>query len=104
MDVVVLDDRIQAVGRTTEVTQPATAMTIDASGTYLIPGLWDMHVHLSAYRNTAPLFIANGVTGVRAMATDGSDPCTGQMVGIEEMRGFQQQIASGALLGPRLLP
>ena len=103
MDVVVLGHRIQAVGRTTEVARPATAMTIDGSGAYLIPGLWDMHVHLCAYRNTAPLFIANGVTGVREMASDCWDPCTGQTVRIEEMRDFQQQIASGVLLGPRLL-
>ena len=53
MDVVVLGHRIQAVGRTTEVARPATAMTIDGSGAYLIPGLWDMHVHVCAYRNTA---------------------------------------------------
>jgi imidazolonepropionase-like amidohydrolase len=103
MDVVILGQRIQAVGRTTEVDRPAPAMTIDGSGAYLIPGLWDMHVHVCAYRHTAPMFIANGVTGVREMASDCWDPCTGQMVRIEEMRDFQQQIASGGVLGPRLL-
>jgi imidazolonepropionase-like amidohydrolase len=39
---------------------------IDGSGKYLIPGLWDAHVHLSkAGAISLPLFVANGVTGVR---------------------------------------
>jgi len=46
---------------------------IDASGKYLIPGLWDMRVHLAkAGENTLPLFIANGVTSVRDMGGDGA--------------------------------
>ena len=42
---------------------------VDAHGGYLIPGLWDMHIHI---HDTAelPLYIANGVTGVRLMAGD----------------------------------
>jgi predicted amidohydrolase YtcJ len=44
---------------------------IDATGKFLIPGLWDMHVHLTkAGENTLPLFIANGVTSVRDMGGD----------------------------------
>lgn len=40
----------------------------EGAGKFLIPGLWDMHVHLSkAGENTLPLFIANGVTSVRDM-------------------------------------
>jgi Amidohydrolase family len=42
---------------------------IDAHGAFLIPGLWDMHVHV---HNTIelPLYIANGVTGIRIMSGD----------------------------------
>ncbi len=41
---------------------------IDGSGKYLIPGLWDMHVHHNwNYKDTNPLLIANGITGVREM-------------------------------------
>lgn len=41
---------------------------INASGKFLIPGLWDMHVHLSMVgEESIPLFVLNGVTGVRDM-------------------------------------
>jgi len=39
---------------------------IDAHGGFLIPGLWDMHVHIQDLEDL-PLYIANGVTGVRLM-------------------------------------
>jgi amidohydrolase family protein len=39
---------------------------IDAHGAFLIPGLWDMHVHIQDLEDL-PLYIANGVTGVRMM-------------------------------------
>ena len=42
---------------------------IDASGKYLIPGLWDAHIHFSFDTDLAPympgLFLAHGVTSVR---------------------------------------
>jgi hypothetical protein len=41
---------------------------MDAHGAYLIPGLWDMHVHIHYAADELPLYIANGVTGVRIMA------------------------------------
>jgi imidazolonepropionase-like amidohydrolase len=45
---------------------PAGAKRIDGTGKYLIPGLWDMHVHW--YDESAlGLFTANGVTGIRSM-------------------------------------
>src|SRR6267142_2332946 len=47
------------------------ARVFDGRGKFVIPGLWDMHVHIpddnvgkNAY---LPLFIANGVTGIRVM-------------------------------------
>lgn len=39
---------------------------VDAHGAFLIPGLWDMHVHVQDLEDL-PLYIANGVTGVRLM-------------------------------------
>jgi hypothetical protein len=39
---------------------------VDARGKYLIPGLWDLHVHPRTFAHLFyPLFIANGVTGIR---------------------------------------
>jgi imidazolonepropionase-like amidohydrolase len=58
-------------GRITSVTQQAVAVAeavrIDATGKFLIPGLWDMHVHVSVPQISFPLFVANGITGVREM-------------------------------------
>ena len=67
MTVVVTGDRITALGKTGKVTVPKDAQVVDATGKYLIPGLWDMHVHLHGKEVLFPLFIANGVTGVRQM-------------------------------------
>jgi imidazolonepropionase-like amidohydrolase len=75
--VVVSEGRIAAVGPRQgrgAVRVRAGARVVDGKGKYLIPGLWDMHVHaLPSDRRPKtvdtffPLFVANGVTGVRDM-------------------------------------
>jgi imidazolonepropionase-like amidohydrolase len=45
MTVVITGERIAALGRTGKVEIPAGSEQIDGSGKFLIPGLWDMHVH-----------------------------------------------------------
>jgi len=80
---------------------PKAATVIDASGKFLIPGLCDMHVH--TFRNAVdkrkeyyfPLFIANGVTGVRDMWTK-----TPNMKFINEWR---EGVNNGSLVAPRFL-
>ena len=61
---------------------PANAKVVDADGKFVIPGLWDMHVHyFNNYSRVGtdnkdsygPLFLANGVTGLRDMASDLDD-------------------------------
>jgi hypothetical protein len=76
MTVVVVGNRIAALGKTGKVRVPKGAQVMDATDKYLIPGLWDMHVHVFHYRlpmppdeYVFPLFIANGVTSVREMWT-----------------------------------
>src|SRR5262249_42865203 len=69
---------------------PAGTQVINASGKYLIPGLWDVHVHWYM-KDYLPLFIANGVTGVR------------QMWGFPFHQEWRKQIQSGALLAPRMI-
>src|SRR5918911_803520 len=64
MTVVVTGDRITAVGKSGEVDVPEGARVVDGKGKYLIPGLWDMHVH-TASPSFPALYLANGVTGVR---------------------------------------
>jgi len=42
-------------------------VVIDATGEFLIPGLWDMHVHLDAQGSELRTLAANGITGIREM-------------------------------------
>ena len=74
MTVIVAGNRIADVGKTGKVRVPRNAQIIDASGKFLIPGLWDMHAHTRTDALTRqivfPLNIANGVTGIRDMAGD----------------------------------
>jgi len=79
MTVVIVGAHIAEVGRAAEIKVPKTAQVVDGRGKFLIPGLWDMHVHTFVHnpRSTNtwyfPLFIANGVTVVRDMWTTGDD-------------------------------
>lgn len=63
--VVVQGDRIDAV--LPEDSSPPQGRVVDGHGNFLIPGLWDMHVHVQDLEDL-PLYIANGVTGVRMMS------------------------------------
>jgi predicted amidohydrolase len=81
MTVIMKDQRIVELGKSDAVHAPADARLVDGSGNYLIPGLWDMHVHEVfgdwLPRNekvVPPLFVANGITGVRDMGGDLARP------------------------------
>lgn len=92
MTVAVSGNRIVALGKTGKVRIPAGAQVVDATGKFIIPGLWDMHAHLSYYGEAAlPLLVANGVTGVRDMG--------GGLTRIDE---WHREISGGARLGPRI--
>jgi imidazolonepropionase-like amidohydrolase len=95
-DVTVLIDgqRITAVGPSTATSVPKDARLIDGRGKYLIPGLWDMHVHTAfpTGRSMLALYIANGVTGVRDMGGD-----------LATIRAWRDEIAAGSLVGPRIV-
>ncbi|MFC4309105.1 hypothetical protein ACFPN2_08445 [Steroidobacter flavus] len=65
--------RILATGPSNSVAVPAKAQRVDGQGRFVMPGLWDMHVHVgtpetAADELTLPMFIANGVTSVRDMS------------------------------------
>lgn len=87
--VVVLGNRIAALGADEKIAVPKAAHVVDGTGKFLIPGLWDMHVHLN-YKDYLPLFIANGVTGVRVMW------------GQPQHHEWRKQIEAGSLLGPHM--
>lgn len=99
MTVVVRDGHIVELGKSDAVHAPADAKAVDGSGKYLIPGLWDMHVHTvfgdwlpRDEKVVPPLFVANGVTGVRDMGGD-----------LDALKEWRAAIAAGRLLGPRMI-
>lgn len=69
MTVVIEGKRIAMVAPTAAATIPAGGTTIDGSGKTLLPGLWDMHVHLNSDTDGL-LHLASGVTGVRDMGNN----------------------------------
>jgi len=105
--VIIIDNRIASVGPSGDVHAPPSTKSIDGSGKFLIPGLWDAHMHTSGIaesRNAIlPLLIANGVTGARSMAADClglGDEC-GET--IYDVNMWREEIAAGTLVGPRLV-
>jgi Amidohydrolase family len=88
--VVVTGDRITGVGG--KVPIPEGAQVIDASGKYLIPGLWDMHVIATA--TVYPFYVVNGVTGVREM---------GSARQIAALHDIRKSAAEGRLVAPRIV-
>jgi imidazolonepropionase-like amidohydrolase len=101
-DQVVIIERnvIAAVGPRKEIRYPLNAPTIlNGRGAFLIPGLWDMHVHLvfgdwfpRAGEISLPLFVANGITGVRDMGSE-----------LEIVQSWRNEIEGGRMLGPRIM-
>jgi len=92
MTVLIVGERITAFGKSGQVRVPPNARIIEARGKFLIPGLWDMHVHLAkAGAGTLPLFLANGVTSVRDMGGD-----------YELLLRWRTEIAAEKRLGPRI--
>ena len=102
MTVVVSGGKIEQIDRTGEIPSPTGATVIDATGRYLIPGLWDMHVHATEHEYVEdfpdhkkivfPLLVANGVTGIREMGANW-----------ELLKQYRAEIRRGTLLGPRII-
>src|SRR5215831_3150765 len=77
MTVIVADGRIVAINKSGLVKVPTDAEVLDATGKFLIPGLQDMHLHLTITPDQTvsrevilPMLVAYGVTGVRDMGGD----------------------------------
>jgi len=68
--VVISGSKIKAVlfGKSAKVA--TYARVVDAHGGYLIPGLWDMHVHSEGNNRVLRLMLASGITGIRDMGGD----------------------------------
>ncbi len=91
-------NHILSVGPSKSAKYPRNAPSVNCRGFFLIPGLWDMHVHLvfgdwfpDAKDISLPLFVANGVTGVRDMGSE-----------LVIVQGWRNEIEAGRLIGPRI--
>src|SRR5258707_1124076 len=92
-------NHIASVGPSKLAKYPRNAPSANCRGLFLIPGLWDMHVHLvfgdwfpGAQEISLPLFIRNGVTGVRDMGCE-----------LDIVQGWRDEIEAGRMVGPRIL-
>ena len=91
--VVISGSQITVVGPSDSVSIPAGARVVDGSGKFLIPGLWDMHGHLTdATEGAFPLLIMNGVTGVRDMGGD-----------LAQIDRWRSEIQNGTRIGPHII-
>ena len=97
--VVITGGRISSIAPFGRIKFDKTAKVIDARGKFLIPGLWDMHVHLAGVNADPawskdvllPLLLASGVTGVRDMGGD-----------LDALLSWKREVESGSLLGPHI--
>ena len=91
--IMIADGRIVRVDTSGGAPHPPGARAIDGTGKFVIPGLWDMHVHfMNAGRSALPVFLANGVTSVREMGGF-----------LDSTRLWQSEMRAGALAGPRIM-
>ena len=92
--VIVQDGRISFVGPNTAANIPRDALRIDGTHRYLLPGLADMHAHLSRNHELSldflTLFVASGVTTILNMR------------GEPDHLELRKQVAEGKLLGPAI--
>jgi imidazolonepropionase-like amidohydrolase len=92
MTVLISGNRISAVGSSKEISIPKQIRVIDGRGRFLIPGLWDMHVHSDGDKDALRRMVDWGITGARDM---GGDPT--------KLIQAREHIANQDWTGPRLL-
>jgi imidazolonepropionase-like amidohydrolase len=98
--IVVEGNRIARIQNSNDASRAAA--TLDGTGMYVIPGMWDMHIHAyftndtARFHNTSevmyPLFIASGITGIRDMGSN-----------LDAVLAARDSINAHQLIGPRIL-
>lgn len=74
MDIIIDGNKIESIAPHNKNLNYKADKIVDGSDKYVIPGLWDMHAHLSMMGEASiPLFVTNGVTGVRDMGGNWSE-------------------------------
>ncbi len=92
MSVLISGDRTGVIGSSKKVQLPKQSRVIDGHAKFLIPGLWDMHVHSDGGDRVLRLLLAYGITGIRDMAGD-----------VAKLADARRRITSGELTVPRLV-
>jgi hypothetical protein len=97
--IAISDSKIIARGDNSLKLNYSATTQIDAQGRFVMPGLWDMHVHfgggeqlIEENKQLLPLYLAYGVTTVRDAAADLS----------ESVLSWREQISKGELIGPTI--
>ena len=93
-------DKITVVGPEAETKIPSDAQRLDCVGKFIIPGLWDMHVHVAGVSADPKwsrdallsLLLAHGITGIRDMGGD-----------LSALKNWRRDIDAGQLSGPRIV-
>ena len=103
MTVLIVGYRIAEIAKSNAISVPRFARTIDATGSFLIPGLWDMHAHPDdpelwpmkpppqEKEKLLTLLIANGVTGIRDMGGD-----------LRLLQEWRARVGNGTIVGPHI--
>jgi imidazolonepropionase-like amidohydrolase len=89
--VVIRDKRIVTVGRSCGPLPPSRRL-VEGKGGFLIPGLWDMHVHSDGKELALTSMLRAGLTGVRDMGGN-----------LEDLEKARNEVRSGKWRGPMLL-
>ena len=92
MTVLISGNRITAVGSSKEIPIPKQVRVIDGRGRFLIPGLWDMHVHSDGDEHALRMMVDWGITGARDMGGD-----------LTKLTEARRHIANQDWTGPRLV-
>ena len=92
MTVIISNGRIIAI-RSSKILPPEDRPTIDGTGKFLIPAFWDMHAHPQNSDRMLPLFVANGVLGVRDMGAEH----------MGDVLRWREEAAAGKIVSPRIV-
>lgn len=101
-DILITDNRITSIAPSGSIPMTGKAFKINGLGKYVIPGLWDMHTHSNKHSEWLhhPLYIANGVTGVRDMSGTLHEEDS-YWVGSEERLLWNKELANHTRVTPR---
>ena len=90
--IVLQGNTISTVVASKDSTPPSSLKVIDGSGKFVIPGLWDMHVHFRDAKRDLQMDVANGVLGLRNLGG-----------AIDEVFGLRYAVAHGEQVGPNIV-